>query len=104
MIFSNISLAYVGSSTYYLPIAANLTDSVWYQLRVEVGSIPAQTYGLVQMGVVSSSAASCIKFDWNYGFEYYHIEQSQTPRTDVLSLNISSQLSTAAGARQAVTI
>ena len=43
-------------------------------------------------------------FDWNNGFEYYHIEQNQVPITMDLSMNISNQLNTNPGVRQPVLI
>lgn len=43
------SLSYTGSNTYFLPIKANLSSEVWYELRLTLLNSLTITYGLVQL-------------------------------------------------------
>ena len=64
-------------NTYDLPILQKLPEQIWYQVSIKAGAAPVTDYGLVRMRIVSSTQTLGILYDWNNGFEYYHIEQNQ---------------------------
>lgn len=51
------------------------------------------------MEVVSSINLPSISYVWDNGFEYYHLEQSNIPRLNILTINVNNSLSTSAGIR-----
>lgn len=54
---------------------------------------------MVELYAVSKSSAPYIGYAWNSGFEYYHLEQNNTPSLGMLSLHVNNTPSTIAGSR-----
>jgi hypothetical protein len=96
------SLPYASNNTYFLPVSTNLSGSIWYELRLDVKTDLAKIYGLVQLEVVGGETPLANVYEWNDGFEYFHLEETTIPSLTIFTININSTLSTIAGNRYSV--
>jgi hypothetical protein len=60
-------------ATYYWVVGTDLQAATWYKLQVDIHIDLIYTWAPLSLSFTSAAMAQAIMYNWNDGFEYYHI-------------------------------